>query len=111
ATGKGDLIWCRTERGSRIGQKSPSDRNVPISSYSGKMVRGKLNEPVAAAKANGKIFHGTFANGRRTRDWVAGAPRVRRGELVEPPAPAEGPPRTKPHTPPAPPTQYPGQHT
>ena len=112
ATGKGTLVWYRTERGSRTGSNIPSDKHVPISSYSGKMVRGKLNGPVAAADANGKIFHGTFANGRRTRDWVAGAPRVRRGELVEAPAPAEGPPGTKPQTvqtPPAPPTQDQGQ--
>src|SRR5712691_2746315 len=93
ATGSGTLVWYRKQRATVTGSNMPANKRIPISSYSGKMVRGKLNGPVAAADANGKIFHGTFVDGRRTRDWSAGPlRRVRRGQLVE--APAEGPPPT-----------------
>jgi hypothetical protein len=98
ATGNGTLVWYRLQRANRTGSNIPADKRIPISSYSGKMVRGKLNGPVVAADPSGKIYHGTFVDGRRSRDWAAGARRVRRGELVEAPAPAEGPPRTKPET-------------
>jgi hypothetical protein len=95
ATGQGTLVWYRVERARVTGSNLPAEKRVPISSYSGKMVRGKLNGPVVAADPNGKFYHGTFANGRRTGDWTAGAPRVRRGELVEAASPAEGPSRKK----------------
>jgi hypothetical protein len=94
ATGYGTLVWYRVERAIRTGSSIPADKRMPISSYSGKMVKGKLNGPVVAADANGKIFHGTFVDGRRTRDWAAGPSRhVRRGQLVE--APAEAPTTAK----------------
>jgi len=93
ATGSGTLVWYRTERANRTGSNILADKRIPISSYSGKMVRGKLNGPVVAADAGGKIFHGTFVDGHKTRDWSAGPARlVRRGERTE--APAEGSPPT-----------------
>ncbi|MFN2541241.1 MAG: hypothetical protein ABR514_03610 [Chthoniobacterales bacterium] len=95
ATGSGTLTWYRVERAKKTGSNLPTDKRIPISSYSGTMVRGKLNGPVIAADPSGKFFHGTFANGRRSGDWTEGAPRVRRGELVEAAAPAEGPSRSK----------------
>ena len=95
ATGNGTLVWYRVERARVTGSNLPAEKRVPISSYSGKMVRGKLSGPVVAADPSGKFYHGTFTNGRRTADWTAGAPRVRRGELVEAASPAEGPPRAK----------------
>ena len=91
ATGYGTLVWYRIERAKVTGSNMPADKRVPISSYTGNMARGKLNGAVIAAEPSGRFYHGTFANGRRTGDWTAGAPRVRRGELVEPAAPAEGP--------------------
>jgi hypothetical protein len=96
ATGYGTLVWYRLERARITGSNLPADRRVPISSFTGTMVRGKLNGPVIAADPSGKFYHGTFANGRRSGDWAAGAPRVRRAELVEAAAPAEGPPRAQP---------------
>jgi hypothetical protein len=50
---------------------------------------------VVAADPSGQFYHGTFVNGRRTADWTEGAPRIRRGELVEAASPAEGPSRSK----------------
>ena len=96
ATGYGTLVWYRLERARITGSNLPADKRVPISSFTGTMVRGKLNGPVIAADPSGKFYHGTFANGRRSGDWAAGAPRVRRAELVEAAAPAEGPPRAQP---------------
>ena len=95
ATGTGTLTWYRVQRAKLTGSNLPTDKRVPISSYSGKMVSGKLTGPVVAAEPSGKLYHGTFVNGRRTSDWTEGAPRIRRGELVETASPAEGPSRTK----------------
>jgi len=108
ATGQGTLVWYRAERAKVTGSNMPTEKRIPISSYAGKMVRGKLTGPVVAADADGKFYHGTFVDGHRTADWSAGAPRVRRGELVEAPSPAEGPAKTKTERSPAPaPTQQP----
>jgi hypothetical protein len=93
ATGRGTLVWYRLERAKVTGSHMPADKRVPISSYTGKMVHGKLNGAVVAADPSGKFYHGTFANGRRTGDWSAGVPRVQRAEPFEPAAPAEGPAR------------------
>ena len=95
ATENGTLVWYRMQRARVTGSNLPAQKRVPISSYSGKMVHGKLTGPVIAADPSGKFYHGTFVDGRRTGDWIAGAPRVRRGELVEAAAPAEGPAREK----------------
>ena len=112
ATGHGTLTWYLTERKIVIGSRLPTTKHIPVTSYSGKMVHGKLEGRVVNVDANGKTFHGTFANGRKTRDWARGrAPipdrtdiasdqsrdeSIRRAELVEaaeakPQPPAEGP--------------------
>jgi len=65
------------------------------------MVRGKLDGPVVNVDASGKMFHGTFVNGAKANDWVAGPlprtdqqlnERVSKGAVNAQP-PAEGPPR------------------
>ena len=103
ATGYGTLVWYTTQRARVTGSNLPIDKRVPISSFTGNMTRGKLNGAVVAAEPSGKFYHGTFANGRRTSDWTAGAPRVRRAELVEAASPAEGPSQAKTEKPEAPP--------
>ena len=48
------------------------------------MVRGKLDGPVVNVDANGAIFHGKFANGRRVGDWTPGpAPSSNRTAVVD----------------------------
>src|SRR5438105_15961615 len=65
------------------------------------MVRGKFDGPVSNVDASGKISHGTFVNGTKANDWVAG-PSLRADQQlnehvsksdVSPQPPAEGPPR------------------
>jgi hypothetical protein len=105
ATGYGTLIWSRREQKIVTGSSIPVTKHIAVTSYSGMMIQGKLDGPVVNLDANGKTFHGTFVDGRKTRDWVAGEapspsladsvanqPRsesVERDAVVEPPA--EGP--------------------
>ncbi|HEY6207007.1 MAG TPA: hypothetical protein VIW21_12660 [Chthoniobacterales bacterium] len=103
ATGYGTLVWYTIQRTRLTGSNLPTDKRVPISSYTGNMTRGKLDGAVIAADPSGKFYHGTFVNGRRTSDWAAGVPRVRRAELVEAASPAEGPSQAKTEKPEAPP--------
>jgi hypothetical protein len=115
ATGYGTLTWYKVQRAIVTGSNIPSKaRDAVVSRYSGKMVRGKLDGLVTNVDANGKVFHGTFVNGTKADDWVAGPlprtdqqlnERVSKGtRTVEPPA--EGPQRvaavasTRPFTPP-----------
>jgi hypothetical protein len=101
ASGQGTLTWYRTQKKIVTGSNVALSKYLPVASYTGEMARGKLNGAVAAVDANGKKFHGTYADGRRKK-WLAGAaketapnePMSRRGELVE--APGEGPDETKP---------------
>jgi hypothetical protein len=98
AIGYGTLTWYTITRVIVTGSILPTPKYVAATHYSGNMVRGKLDGSVVNVDANGKKFHGTFADGRKASDWIAGsAPssnqprneRPRRAELVE--APAEGP--------------------
>lgn len=105
ATGYGTLIWSRREQKVVTGSSIPISKHIAVTSYSGMMIQGKLDGPVVNVDANGKMFHGTFADGRKTKDWAAGPapspsstdsvanqPRnesVERDAAVEPPA--EGP--------------------
>lgn len=96
ATGRGTLSWYRTEKRIVTGSNLPQPKRVPVASYTGEMVRGKLDGAVVAIDARGKKYHGTYAAGRRTK-WLAGGartdspnePAVKRGQLVE--SPSEGP--------------------
>jgi hypothetical protein len=72
ATGYGTLTWYTKERAIVTGSNLPSPRHTVIGRYSGKMVRGKLNGPVVNVDPNGKTFHGTYAKGKKTRDWTVG---------------------------------------
>lgn len=97
ATGRGTLTWFHAQRKIVTGSNLPQAKYVAIASYTGEMAKGKLTGLVSATDANGKKFHGTYVDGRRTK-WVAGVaaenspneqPAARRAEPVE--APAEGP--------------------
>ena len=94
AIGRGTLTWFHMQKKIVTGSNLPLPKYSAIASYTGEMVRGKLNGAIVATDANGKKFHGTYVAGRRTK-WNAGVakgtsppnePLMRRGELVEPPA-------------------------
>jgi hypothetical protein len=103
ATGYGTLIWYKSERtivtGSNI--PSPTKGGVVRGRYSGRMVNGKLQGLVVNVDANGQTFHGTFVNGVKTSDWIAGPPPSPNQQLAqrvsksagnkEPAPPAAGP--------------------
>jgi hypothetical protein len=106
ATGYGTLTWYAVERVIVTGSHIPPPKNTAVARLSGNMIQGKLDGSVVNVDANGKMFHGTFVDGKNASDWVAGpAPgpsrtglsdqqgneRIPRAELVE--APAEGPSR------------------
>ncbi len=100
ATGHGTLTWYRTEKKFVTGSNLAMSKHIEASRYTGEMIHGKLDGPVKNVDANGKVFHGTFADGKKTGRWSPGpAPkserseeRVARAQLVEPPPPAAGPP-------------------
>jgi hypothetical protein len=80
ATGYGTLTWYRVQRAIVTGSNIAPSRGSAVGGAvtnrsSGKMVRGKFDGPVVNVDARGKTFHGTFVNGVRTSDWVAGAPQ------------------------------------
>ena len=106
ATGSGTLTWYKVQRPIVTGSNIPPSRGgavggVVSNRYSGKMVRGKFDGPVLNINANGKMFHGTFVNGTKAGDWVAGPlPRTdqpvnehisKNAGSVEPVPPAAGP--------------------
>jgi hypothetical protein len=72
ATGYGTLTWSRREQKNRTGSNIPIPQHIELTRYSGMMIRGRLDGPVVNVDANGKTFHGTFVDGRKTRDWAAG---------------------------------------
>jgi len=102
ATGQGTLTWYRVQRAIVTGSNIPSSKGRIVSNRcSGKMVRGRFDGPVVNVDASGKMFHGTFVNGAKANDWVAGPlprtdqqfnERVSKGAVNARP-PAEGPPR------------------
>jgi len=106
ATGHGTLTWYRVQRAIVTGSNIQSSKGrtvggVVINRYSGKMVRGRFDGPVVNVDASGKMFQGTFVNGAKANDWVAGPlprtdqqlnERVSKGAVNAQP-PAEGPPR------------------
>jgi hypothetical protein len=118
AKGYGTLTWYKVQRAIVTGSNISSSKGgavggVVSNRYSGKMVRGKFDGPVVSIDAGGKMFHGTFVNGTKANDWVAGPlprpdqqvnERVSKNAVDAPP-PAEGPPRiaaatlTRPPTP------------
>ena len=105
ATGNGTLTWYKSERtvvtGSNV--SSSTKGSVVRARYSGRMVNGKFQGLVVIVDANRKISHGTFVNGAKTSDWIAGPPpspdqqadqRISKSSgNPEPAPPAAGPPR------------------
>jgi uncharacterized protein YndB with AHSA1/START domain len=73
ATGEGTLTWYQVERKLLTGSNIPSGwgPSFPVSSYSGKMVRGKFDGPVVSTDAYGKKLYANFADGNKVSDWVA----------------------------------------
>jgi hypothetical protein len=72
ATGYGTLIWSRKEQKIVTGSSIPISKHIAVTSYSGMMIQGKLDGPVVNVDTNGKTFHGTFVDGRKTKDWAVG---------------------------------------
>lgn len=69
ATGYGTLTWYMPQRKYVTGSSLPSMAHTASIRYSGNMIRGKLDGPVVNVDANGAVFYGKFANGRRVGDW------------------------------------------
>ena len=104
ATGYGTLTWFKGEHrivtGSNI--PAPTTGNIVLSRYTGRMVRGRFQGQVVNVDASGRVFHGTFANGNKTSDWIGGAPAAtdqptsrpsaKVATKSEPVPPAAGPP-------------------
>jgi hypothetical protein len=98
AIGPGTLTWYRAKRNFLTGATIPSPKaGAVVNTYSGNMVRGKLNGPVVKVDAKGKTFYANFANGNKIGYWSAGpapapTPDQRRNErgpgsaVVEAPA-------------------------
>ena len=86
ATGEGTLIWYKLERRTLTGSNVPFGRKrTEIASYSGKMVKGKLEGRVTTVNAEGKKLVAKFADGKRVGDWTPAPSRIaekRRPETV-----------------------------
>jgi hypothetical protein len=73
ANGYGTLTWYRVDKKIVTGSNVPAKTEVALTRYTGTMVHGKLEGPVSNADANGRMYHGTFADGHKTSDWHLGA--------------------------------------
>jgi hypothetical protein len=109
ATGQGTLTWFMRNRAVVTGSNVPVNKYREVSSYSGNMVRGKLEGAVVNVDANGRRFHGTFVDGKKSKDWSPGPAKrdSTPAELVEAtteePSTAEQPEITQPAAPSPPP--------
>ncbi|MBA2586345.1 MAG: hypothetical protein H0U99_07660, partial [Chthoniobacterales bacterium] len=72
ATGHGTLTWFAAKKVFMTGSNIPSARYAPVARYSGKMVRGKLDEQVAKVDANRKTSRGKVANKSKANGTAAG---------------------------------------
>ena len=107
ATGNGTLTWYKSDRAIVTGSNipAPTKGGVVLSRYTGRMARGKFQGTVVNVDANGQTFHGSFVNGTKTSDWIAGPPpknseqstqRVTKSSgNAEPAPPAAGPPQPR----------------
>jgi len=93
ATGPGTLNWFRIDRNFMTGSNIFGRKQMPISSYSGTMVRGKFSSEVVTVD-HGKTYHATFVDGHKKGRWIAG-PLVAKAESVETAPPAEKPERAE----------------
>jgi hypothetical protein len=88
ATGPGTLSWYRFSQGFTTGSNlAIAKKKVPISTYSGTMMRGKFNGGVMTVD-HGKTYHATFVDGRRKGGWSAG-PLITKAESAEAPSTKE----------------------
>ena len=83
ASGYGTLTWYRTGKKFVTGSNVPVAKDVVLSRYTGTMTHGKFDGLVVNVDADGRTFHGTFADGRKTADWHAG-PAPAAGETKKP---------------------------
>lgn len=100
ATGYGTLTWYSVRKEFVTGSNIPSVKQTIFATYSGNMVRGKLDGPITAY-AEGETSHATFVHGRKTSVWIAGpAPAADqksnklvadRAAAAQPEPPAAGP--------------------
>jgi len=97
ATGYGTLTWMTRIRSFNTGSNIAAEKYSKVASYTGTMVRGKFNGRGTAVDAKGRIFHGTFADGKQNHDWKQG-PLVAKAEGIET---AEKPERAEPAASPA----------
>ena len=97
ATGYGTLTWMTRIRGFSTGSNIAAEKYSKVASYTGTMVRGKFNGRGTAVDAKGRVFHGTFADGKQKHDWKQG-PLVAKAEEIET---AEKPERAEPAASPA----------
>jgi hypothetical protein len=82
ATGNGTLTWMTRIRAFSTGSNIAGERLSKVASYTGTMTRGKLNGPGTAVDSKGRIFHGTFVDGKQQHDWKQG-PLVAKAEETE----------------------------
>ncbi len=69
ATGEGTLTWYRGELKIATDSSKPlKEGSVVVSSYTGKMVRGKF-EGLVVKEESGTILHTTFVNGNKANYW------------------------------------------
>ena len=71
ATGYGTLTWYTVKKTLVTGSNIPFVKQTVVATYSGNMLRGKLDGPITAY-AKGKTSHATFVDGRKTSVWIAG---------------------------------------
>lgn len=74
ATGYGTLTWYTGQHTLLTGSNIPTAKYALVGRYSGNMARGKFDGTVVSVDPGGKTSHGTFADGQRTRGWIAGPP-------------------------------------
>jgi hypothetical protein len=81
ATGQGTVIWYKLNDSKYT--FAVRNKHIVDGSYTGKMVRGKLDgivvrqDPAPVVRFNTnpeRIFHATYVNGKRTSEWFVGRP-------------------------------------
>jgi hypothetical protein len=81
AEGAGTVTWLRTQKSFATGSNIAGNKKVPISRYTGTMVRGKFVGAVTTVD-HGKTYHAKFVDGQRKGNWSLG-PAVAKATSVE----------------------------
>lgn len=82
ASGYGTLTWYTTKQAFTTGSNIPSAKPQVFAAYTGNMVHGKLDGAVNAV-AKGKKSHATFAEGKKSSEWIAGHTTIKPGEATK----------------------------